>query len=161
MFALNVTRVSRIPITFFRWNEIISICTPLIFCHKPCRALHWRHNRCDCLSNHQPYDCLLNPLFKRRSKKISKLHIPGLCEGNSLNSLHKWPVMRKMFLFDDVSMHTAHFTTNSSVAINSSPLDKVAFISQIFWDAFSWMKSFVFWFKFPWCLLLRVQLTIT
>ena len=28
-------------------------------------------------------DCLLNPLFRRRSKKTSKLHATGLCEGNS------------------------------------------------------------------------------
>ena len=34
------------------------------------------------VSNHQPYDCLLNRLFKRRSKKTSKLCIIGLCAGN-------------------------------------------------------------------------------
>ena len=45
--------------------------------------------------------------------------------------------------------------------INSSPQDKMAAILQtIFWDAFSWMKSFVFWLKFHWSLFLRVQLTI-
>ena len=42
------------------------------------------------------------------------------------------------------------------------PLDKMAAMSQtIFSDAFSWMKSFVFWLKFHWSLFLRVQLTIT
>ena len=42
------------------------------------------------------------------------------------------------------------------------PLDKMTCISQtIFSDAFSWMKSFVFWLKFHWSLFLRVQLTIT
>ena len=41
------------------------------------------------------------------------------------------------------------------------PLNKMASISQtIFSNAFSWMKSFVFWFKFHWNLFLRVQLTI-
>ena len=35
------------------------------------------------------------------------------------------------------------------IAVNSSPLDKMATISQtIFSDAFSWMKSFVFWLYF-------------
>ena len=43
-------------------------------------ALHWRHNESDSVSNHQRLDCLLNRLFRRRSKKISKLHVPGLCE---------------------------------------------------------------------------------
>ena len=35
------------------------------------------------VSNHQPHDCLLSRLFRRRSKKISKLRVTGLCEGNS------------------------------------------------------------------------------
>ena len=33
--------------------------------------------------NHQPHDCLLNRLFRRRSKKISKLRVTGLFAGNS------------------------------------------------------------------------------
>ena len=40
-------------------------------------------NRCDSVSNHQSPDCLLNRLFKRRSKKTSKLRVTGLCVGNS------------------------------------------------------------------------------
>ena len=32
-------------------------------------ALQWRHNERDGASNHQPYDCLLNSLFRHRSKK--------------------------------------------------------------------------------------------
>ena len=31
-------------------------------------------------TNHQPYDCLLNRIFKRRSKKTSKLRVTGLGE---------------------------------------------------------------------------------
>ena len=46
-------------------------------------SLQWRHNGCDSISNHQPYDCLLNRLFRRRSMKTSKLRITGLCAGNS------------------------------------------------------------------------------
>ena len=46
-------------------------------------ALHWRHNGPDDVSNHQPQDCLLNRLFRRRSKKTSKLRVTGLCAGNS------------------------------------------------------------------------------
>ena len=46
-------------------------------------SLHWRHNGHDGVSNHQPRDCLLNRLFRRRSKKVSKLRVTGLCEGNS------------------------------------------------------------------------------
>ena len=45
--------------------------------------LQWRHNARDSVSNHQPHDCLLNRLFRRRSKKTSKLRVTGLCTGNS------------------------------------------------------------------------------
>ena len=72
-------------------------------------ALHWRHNDHDGVSNHQPYGCLLNRLFRLRSKKTSKLRVTGLCVGNSpgpVNSPHKGPVTRKMFPFDDVIMAT-------------------------------------------------------
>ena len=61
----------------------------------PSISLQWRHNERDGVSNHQPHDCLLNRLFRNRSKKTSKLPITGLCEGNSpVNSPHKGPVMR-------------------------------------------------------------------
>ena len=43
----------------------------------------WRHNERDGVSNHQPQDCLLRRLFRRRSTKTSKLRVTGLCEGNS------------------------------------------------------------------------------
>ena len=46
-------------------------------------SLQWRHNGRDSVSNHQPQDCLLNRLFRRRSEKTSKLRVTGLCEGNS------------------------------------------------------------------------------
>ena len=43
----------------------------------------WRHNVHNGVSNHQPRDCLLNHLFRRRSKKTWKLRVTGLCVGNS------------------------------------------------------------------------------
>ena len=46
-------------------------------------SLQWRHNGHDSVSNHQPNDCLLNRLFRRRSKKTSKLRVTGLYGGNS------------------------------------------------------------------------------
>ena len=66
-------------------------------------SLHWRHNDHDGVSNHQPHGCLLKRLFRRRSKKTSKLRVTGLCVGNSpgpVNSPHKGPVTRIMFPFD-------------------------------------------------------------
>ena len=46
-------------------------------------TLQWSHNGRDGVSNHQPYNCLLNRLFRLRSKKTLKLRVTGLCEGNS------------------------------------------------------------------------------
>ena len=45
--------------------------------------LQLRLNGCDGVSNHQPHDCFLNRLFRRRSTKASKLRVTGLCVGNS------------------------------------------------------------------------------
>ena len=45
--------------------------------------LRWRHNDHAGVSNHQPHGCLLNRLFRRESKKTSKLRVTGLCAGNS------------------------------------------------------------------------------
>ena len=44
-----------------------------------CHPLQWRYNGHDSISNHQPHNCLFNHLFRRRSKKTSKLHVTGLC----------------------------------------------------------------------------------
>ena len=45
--------------------------------------LQWPHNERNGVSNHQPDDCLLKRLFRRRPKKTSKLRVTGLCVGNS------------------------------------------------------------------------------
>ena len=75
------------------------------------RILQWRHNDHGGVSNHQPHGGLLNRLYRRRSKKTSKLRVTGLCAGNSSwpdNSPHKGPVTHKIFPFDDVIMNTPY-----------------------------------------------------
>ena len=47
------------------------------------KSLQWRHNGRDGILNHQPHDCLLNRLFRHRSKKTSKIRVTGLYAGNS------------------------------------------------------------------------------
>ena len=59
-----------------RWFIILSTSNILT-------TLQWRHNEQDGVSNHQPCDCLLNRLFRRRSKKTSNIRTTGLCAGNS------------------------------------------------------------------------------
>ena len=58
-------------------------CLFYIHIHINAITLLWRHNGRYNVSNHQPHECLLNRLFRRRSKKTSKLRVTGLCVGNS------------------------------------------------------------------------------
>ena len=63
-------------------NRVSSNQITLIHCLK-IKSLQRRYNGRDGVSNHQPHDCLLNYLFRRRSRKTSKLRVTGLCAGNS------------------------------------------------------------------------------
>ena len=69
--------------------------------------LWWRHNEPNDVSNERRLDCLLNRLFRRRSKKTSKLRVTGLCEGNSPVTC-EFPAQRasnaEMFPFEGIIM---------------------------------------------------------
>ena len=76
-------------------------------------TLHWYRNERDGVTNHQLHDCLLNRLFRHRSKETSKLCVTGLCEGIHrwpVNSPHKGPVTRKCF----------HLMTSSWLSVTCS-----------------------------------------
>ena len=82
--------ISRLEIFIIVWDVKVSsmgnytrqegINVAFLFQH----ILQWRHNGRDGVPNRQPHDCLLNRLFGCKSKKTSKLHVTGLCAGNSL-----------------------------------------------------------------------------
>ena len=67
----------------------------------------WRYDKRVGVSNHRRRHCLLNCLFRRRSKKhqssASLAYVRGI-HRSPVNSPHKWPVTRKMFPSDDVTM---------------------------------------------------------
>ena len=65
-------------LSFARCSNI----SQMLLLYKTWGTLHWRHNGRHGVSNHQPHHCLLNRLFGRRSKTISKLRVTGLCAGN-------------------------------------------------------------------------------
>ena len=67
-------------------------------------TLHWRHNDHDGVSNHQPHGCLLNRLFRRRSKKTSKRHWP-LC--GEFTGTGEFPAQRASFA-ENVSIWWRH-----------------------------------------------------
>ena len=67
--------------------------------------LHGRHNERKGVSHHRRVNCLLNRLFRCRSKKTPKLCVTGLCEGNPpVVSPHKGSVTRRILPFYDVVM---------------------------------------------------------
>ena len=78
--------------------------------------LQWRHNGHDGISNHQPHDCLLNRLFRRRSKKTSNSALPVFVRGShwsAVKSPHKGPLTWKMFTFYDAIMASVVWSCHS------------------------------------------------
>ena len=65
--------------TYSMWIAIIKIVSWPSYIY----TLQWHHNGRGNVSNHQPHDCLLTRLLRRRSRKTSKLCVTGLCVGNS------------------------------------------------------------------------------
>ena len=88
------------------WATHWSVVRNLQVCTIHTDPLHWRHSDHDSVSNHQPHGCLVNRVFRRRSKKTSKLSVTGLCVRNSPGPVNKGPVTREMLPFDDVIMNS-------------------------------------------------------
>ena len=63
-FVSNFKRLANIPVMLPAYKSMLI-------------TLQWRHDGHDSVTNHQPHDCLLNRLFRCRSKKTSKLHVTG------------------------------------------------------------------------------------
>ena len=102
---------------------------------EPGPTLLWRHNGHDGVSNHKPHDCLLSRIFRRRSKKTSKLRVTGLYAGNSpVNSPHTWPVTRQISPFDDVIIRSwnCHSWQVSFLLVSPSimPMELQVFITK-------------------------------
>ena len=80
-------------------------------------SLQWRHDERDGVSNHQPHDCLPNGLFKRRSKKTSKLRVTDLCGGNSPVT-GEFPTQRASNA-ENVSIWWRHHELNENLVHNN------------------------------------------
>ena len=103
------------------------------------QSQQWRRNEPDGVSNHQPHDCLLNRLFRRRSKKTSSsasLAFVRRIHRWPVNSLHKGPVTRKMFPFDDVIMCSGE----NSYTCTVKPVynDHLMWYFSAFWSSSRW-----------------------
>ena len=101
------TKIRTIAVMMEAWTRLPTFYT-----------LPWRHNGRDGVSNHRHLHSLLNCLFRRSSKKTSKLRVTGLCEGNSPVT-GEFPTQKasnaETVSFDDVIMRTTFqmlFLTN-------------------------------------------------
>ena len=99
----------------FKYLYIVGIATVLY------TPLRWRHNDHAGVSNHQPHGCLLNRLFRRKSKKTSKLRVTGLCVGNSPGT-GEFPEQMASYA-ENVSIwwrHHADNISNNSLLVNDT-----------------------------------------
>ena len=81
----NHANLCRSTYLYQRWSTgTPSLSYNSILCHRQAESLRWRNNERDGVPDHLPNECLLNRLFRRRSKKTSKLRVTGLCARNSL-----------------------------------------------------------------------------
>ena len=111
-------------------------------------------------SNHQPHDCLIHRLYKRRSKKTSKLRVTGLCAGsspvtgeflaqmasNTENVSIWWSHHMYVCYFNKYKQQKTH-TDGHTLCTTSKPDQN----GSRFTDAIlKLMKLFVRWFKFHW-----------
>ena len=139
--GINLSNLFFLLLRSVNTGYMFDICIPLFV--YIIHTLHWRHNDHDGVSNHKAHIRLLNRLFRRRSKRTSKLRVSGLCAGNSpgpVTSPHKGPVTRNMFPFDDVIMRSRIIFTNTKPEPNAAkgkhvhdPLD-AWFYKQIWYE---------------------------
>ena len=95
------------------------------------KPLCWCHNERDSVSNHQPHDCLLKRLFRRRSKEhqssASLVFVRGIHRW-PVNSPHKGPVTRKMLPFDDVIMQRNRFRSGTRFPSDGLKVEMVSIL---------------------------------
>ena len=136
----------------------------------PVPSIQWRHNEHDCVSNHQPLQCLLNRLFRRRSKKTSKLRVTGLCAGNSPET-GEFPAQRASNA-ESVSIwwrhHAAHWFEAgplssemidvSSTGMQNIPICWIGNTVKPVSNDHLYDKIYYLWF-IQWCVLTKAECT--
>ena len=97
-------------------SRVYSLCLQL--------SLQWRHNERNGVSNDRRLVCLLNRMFRRISKKISKAFVLGIHRWP-----HKGPVAREIFSFDD-RHHGPTGTRQSTYTVPTTKLDMSSHIAK-------------------------------
>ena len=112
-------------------------------CHSlPRYLLQWRHNGRGNVSNHHGLYYLLNCLFRRKSKKTSKVRITGRCVGSSpANSWHKRSVSRNMFPFNDVILLTVQDKRVIVSHVENISTTSATRVMRKYWNANTFLSS--------------------
>ena len=138
--------------------------------------------------NHRRLDCLLNHLFRRRSKKTSKLRATALCEGKPpvtcgfpsykasyTENIYIWWSHHEMGIFvRSPHFPIPNFFSHPSVTIGchlelwirgffnsvSHPVSLGPRLVAIFQMTYSKTFSSLFWMIFHWNLLYRIKFTV-
>ena len=84
--------------------------------HDYATSLQWCHNECDGVSNHRPLGRLLNRLFRRRSKKASKLPVTVI-------GIHRWPVSNAKNV--SIWLHHTHRCVHMAVPISINNMNNM------------------------------------
>ena len=113
IFEQYNTRTTHLVFKWVRGCYSVQTC-----CLKCLTSLRWRHNDHAGVSNHQPHGCLLNRLFRRKSKKTSKLRVTGLCAGNSPGT-GEFPAQMASYV-ENVSIWWRHHVIVSEWHIHAS-----------------------------------------
>ena len=109
--------------------------------------LQWRHNGRNGVSNHHPHVCLLNRLFRCRSKKTSKPRVTGLCVGyspgtgefpaqmasNAENVSIWWRRHATAHIYEYI--HSTHYNDVIMSAMASQITSITIVFSTVYWDA--------------------------
>ena len=152
-------------------KDIISVwktfLTSIVPYGMPDKTLRWRHNDPDGVSNHQPHDCFLNRLLRRRRKKTSKLRVTGLGAGNSpmtgefpaqmasnAENGSIWWRHRETSSIGVVEANACACTCNLTLMNIRTSTSTHAFTNELL------LLTYQFQIKFHWSLFLRAQLTI-
>ena len=81
-------------------------------------TLLWRHNGRDGVSNHHPYSTVYSGADQRKHQSPASLAFVRGIHRSAVNSPHKGPVTRKMFLFHDVIMNTKKLNSVHNLVMN-------------------------------------------
>ena len=138
IFVLFPSSLPALPFSSFSFHLLHHATqSRLLFSTPALSPLQWRHKGHDGVSSYQRLDCLINRLFRRKSKETSKLRVTGLCEvvhRGPVNSPHKGPVTRKMTL-----------PCISSTVVNSMLFDKYVTIRTKTRDALAKLVKHTSW----------------